>query len=274
MVSNGHHGNSPPDTRAHLRLVSNTLCDEVVETNLSNVSVESQTLSFCTDASQSINKISAMSDKGYTLAAVAGQEGKLIAAFTKSGDTSGLTVVDVAGADPGIDYAYRLSTSTLEHIAHDGENWLFAYAPEKRFRSQRVIKSDTLNGILALIKSSWKHNYRVTSLAYGNGYWLAVVTQRLNLDDQSYFTAGDTETLQEKTKQSWKEGRSITAITYGGGKWLVIMDKGTGFKAQKWFTRRSFTDLRAKLREEWVRGFRVTALAKGDTSWLAVISKT
>ncbi len=274
MVSNGHQGNRPPDTRSHLRLVSNSVCDRSIDSDLNENFVESQTLSFSTDASQSINKISAMCDKGYTLAAVAGQDGKLITAFTKSSDTKGLTVIDVAGADPGIDYAYRLSNNTLEHIAHDGENWLFAYLPEKKFRSQRVIKSDTLNGILALIKSSWKHNYRVTSLAFGNGYWLAVVTQRANLDDQSYFTACDTETLQEKTKQSWKEGRSITAITYGDGKWLVIMDKGTGYKAQKWFTRRSFTDLRSKLREEWVRQFRVTALAKGESSWLAVVSKS
>lgn len=214
-----------------------------------------------------------MMEKGYELTALAGHDGKLISAFTKAPKVDSVNVIGVDDADPGVSHSYRLSANTLQHVAHNGHSWLFGYLPEKKYLSQALMKSITMEALLAQIKANWKRGYRVTSLTQGAGHWVAVATQFANAEEQSYFTACDAEALLEKTRQAWDDGRKIACITYGGGKWLVILNKTDSIVSQKWLTRKSFVDLRTKIREEWTRGFQVTALARGEDVWLVVLSR-
>jgi len=233
-----------------------------------------QTMSLSTSVDALARRIKSMQSKGFEVTAIAGHDGKFVSAFTRTPDITGMTVIEIADADPGISHNYRLSTNTLHHVAHNGNSWMFAYLNEKLFSSQTVIKCQTIENLLAQIKATWKRNFRITSLTHGNGHWVAVGTQAFDPDEQSYFTATDAESLQEKTKKAWDEGRRIAAIAYGSDKWLVILNKTEEITAQKWLTRRSFVDLRQKIREEWLRGFQVTSVARGSDVWLVVLSKT
>ncbi|MBX9671335.1 MAG: hypothetical protein K2X93_27350 [Candidatus Obscuribacterales bacterium] len=214
-----------------------------------------------------------MVEKGFALTAIAGEDGKLVSAFTKKSTARDLCIVDISEADPGASHSYRLSASTLQHVAHNGESWVFAYLPEKKYKSQTILKCHTLEAMLAQIKFHWKKGYRISSVAFGRGHWVSVATQYTNPGEQSFFTACDAEILQEKTKQAWDEGKRITGITYGDGKWLVILNQSATMYSQKWLTRKSFSDLRAKVREEWSQGFQITSLARGAGVWLVVFSK-
>lgn len=273
MVSNGNQGNSPPKAASHLHIVG---AQQAEQFQCERQSLKTQTLSFSTSTEHSINRISQMAEKGYKLTAMAGQDGKLAAVFSKHSQASNSTVIataDADGSEPAFDYAYRLSSQTLEQISHNGNSWLLTYAKERKYKSQKVLKSEPLDGMLEAIKGCWRQQYRITSVAFGNSYWLAVATQLPQLHEQSFFTASDIESLQARTKQAWQEGRTICAITFGDDKWLVVLNKEKIFKPQKWYTRKCFIDLRAKTREEWQNGFRVSCLAKAGDMWLAVVSK-
>ncbi|MDZ4834564.1 MAG: hypothetical protein SGJ27_12365 [Candidatus Melainabacteria bacterium] len=274
MVSNGKFGDTNTNT-IQLRAIATTHHSDSTFINELALAPRdcAQTVSFCTSVASISRRIAAMLEKGYELTAVAGHDGKLISAFTKATRPDSLNVLGINDADPGISHAYRLSANTLQHVAHNGHEWLFGYLPEKKYLSQALMKSITMEALLAQIKGNWKRGYRVTSLTQGAGHWIAVATQLPNAEEQSYFTACDAEALQEKTRQAWDDGRKITCITYGGGKWLVILNKTETIASQKWVTRKSFVDLRSKIREEWSRGFQVTSLARGEDVWLAVLSR-
>ena len=232
-----------------------------------------QTVSLCTSIEAMQRRVQSMSTKGFCIEAIAGHEGKFITAFTRAQASNNVALINVDSADPGISHSYRLSTSTLRHVAHNGRSWIFAYLAEKQNTPQTIIKCQTLEALLAQIKIIWKRNYRVTSLTFGAGHWIAVATQCFAPDEQSYFTAPDIDLLQEKTRTAWQEGRQITGITYGADRWLVILNKSDEAASQKWLSKRTFVDLKAKIREEWMRGFRVTTLTHGADVWLAVLTR-
>lgn len=281
MASNGNGGSTSNTIAFRLRTVSNVReFDKPVRDQLSVDDIalarndHAQTISFCTSVEALNRRVESMQSKGFDIAAIAGHEGKFITAFTKVETAIEVALMNVETADPGISHSYRLSTSTLQHVAHNGQSWMFTYLAEKQTAPQTIIKCQTLEAMLAQIKAIWKRNYRVTSLTYGAGHWVAVATQSFDPDEQSYFTAPDTESLQEKTKKAWDEGRKIAAITYGADRWLVILNRESDNKSQKWLSRKTFVDLRAKIREEWTRGFQVTSLAHGADVWLAVLTRS
>lgn len=276
MTTNGNHGGPTSNALTfQLRAVSNTSHDEITVQDLMLAPSEcAQTMSFATSVDALSRRIQSMHSKGFELTAISGHYGKFISAFTKVDTANNVSLIHINSSDPGISHNYRLSTSTLQHVAHNDQGWLFAYLTEKQTASQTVIKCQTLEALLAQIKSVWKRNYRITSLTFGAGYWVAVATQAFDPEEQSYFTAADTEALQEKTKKAWEEGRKIAAITYGADKWLVILNKDSSIESQKWVTRKTFIDLRAKVREEWLRGFQVTSLTHGAGVWLAVLTRS
>jgi hypothetical protein len=274
MASNGNHSGNTNTVAFRLRAVDNPSRDEIALTDSMLAPSEcAQTLSFATSIETIARRIDSMQNKGFDVTAIAGHDGKFITAFTKVENSLATSLVTVGDPDPGISHSYRLSTNTLQYVAHNGNDWLFAYLLEKQTASQTVIKCHTLEALLAQVKTIWKRNFRITSLTFGAGHWVAVATQAFNPDEQSYFTATDTAALQEKTKKAWEEGRRIAAITYGADKWLVILNKDSNIESQKWLTRRNFVDLRAKIREEWLRGFQVTSLAHGADVWLAVLTR-
>lgn len=274
MVSNGKFGDTSTNT-IQLRAIATTRqSDSIIRNDLPLAPRDcAQTVSFCTSVASIARRISSMHEKGYELTALAGHDGKLISAFTKVANVDMLNVIGVNDADPGASHAYRLSASSLQHVAHNGHTWLFGYLSEKKYLSQALMKSMTMEALLAQIKTNWKRGYRVTSLTQGAGHWVAVATQVTNAEEQSYFTACDAEALQEKTRQAWDDGRRIACIAYGGGKWLVILNKTDSIASQKWITKKSFVDLRTKIREEWSRGFQVSSLARGEDVWLVVLSR-
>jgi hypothetical protein len=274
MVSNGKFSNTSTNT-IQLRAIATTQqSGSFIRNELPLAPREcAQTISFCTSLEALTRRINSMQEKGFELTAVTGHDGKLISAFTKSANADSLNIIGIDDADPGVSHAYRLSATTLQHVAHNSQTWMFGYLPDKKYLSQALMKSVTMEALLAQIKANWKRGYRVTSLTQGAGHWVAVATQIPNAVEQSYFTACDNEALQEKTRQAWDDGRKIACITYGAGKWLVILNKTETIAAQKWFTRKSFVDLRTKIREEWTHGFQVSELARGEDTWLAVLSR-
>lgn len=280
MASNGNGGSTSNTIAFRLRAVNDTRqFEKPVHDQLSVQDIAlapggcTQTMSFCTSIEALNRRVESMQSKGFEIAAIAGNEGKFITAFTKVETASDVSLLSIETADPGISHSYRLSTSTLQHVAHNGQSWMFTYLAEKLTAPQTIIKCQTLEAMLAQIKAIWKRNYRVTSLTFGAGHWVAVATQSFDPDEQSYFTASETDSLQEKTKKAWEEGRRITAITYGADRWLVILNRETGAGSQKWLSRKTFVDLRAKIREEWMRGFKVSSLAHGADVWLAVLTR-
>lgn len=275
MVSNGKHGDTTTGAPLQLRAITTKRNSSFSKRELQLAPRDAaQTLSFCTSVDSLTRRISSMAEKNFELTAIAGHDGKLISAFSKTSRAEALSIIEETGDDPGISHAYRLSSNTLQHVAHNSVSWSFAYLPEKKNCSQSVIKCQTMENLLAQIKAGWKRGYRINSMVYGNGHWVAVATQSADPEEQSFFTATDAESLQEKTRQAWDEGRRIACITYGADKWLVVLNKTDSIPSQKWLTRKTFVDLRAKIRQEWLQGFQVTALARGPEVWLVVLSKT
>lgn len=218
------------------------------------------------------NKTTSMLNKGYDLTAMAAVGGKVVAAFTKDPSADDLTIVEMQNDDPGISHIYRLGQSTLHHIAHDGDRWLFAYRQGKQLGSQKIVRCASANEVLVEIKKHWPHQCWVTSIAYGNGCWIIVFSKTASVQQQSFFLARDNETLQARTRKAWKDGKKISAIAYGEEYWLVVMSKCSTCEAQKWFSNKSFSDLKRRIREEWMNGFRLTSVTYGTGVWLAVVT--
>jgi hypothetical protein len=190
------------------------------------------------------NKTTSMLHKGYDLTAMAAVGGKVVAAFTKDPSADELTIVEMQNDDPGISHTYRLGQSTLHHIAHDGNRWLFAYRQGKQLGSQKIVRCASANEVLIEIKKHWPHKYWVTSIAYGNGCWIIVFSKTTAVEQQSFFLARDNDTLQARTRKAWKDGKKISAIAYGEEHWLLVMSKCSTCEGQKWFSNKSFSDLK------------------------------
>ena len=301
MTSNGNGGPTSNTIAFRLRQANNTVCElneslldfSVNESTAAEPTVTAisplhlhvdktrtaerdyvQTISFCAGIEALNRRVESMSRKGFGIEAIAGHEGKFVTAFSRMKTAGDVTLINEDAAEPGISHSYRLSANTLQHVAHNGHSWMFTYLTEKQNAPQTIIKCQTLEALLAQIKVVWKRNYRISSLTYGAGHWVAVATQSFAPDEQSYFTAPDTDSLQDKTRTAWDEGRRIAAITYGAERWLVILNKSGETDSQKWVSRKTFVDLRAKIREEWLRGFQVTSLTHGADVWLAVLTRS
>lgn len=219
------------------------------------------------------NKTTSMLNKGYDLTAMAAVGGKVVAAFTKDPSADELTIVETPNDDPGISHLYRLGQSTLHHVAHDGNRWLFAYRNGKQLGSQKIVRCASANEVLIEIKKHWPHQYWVTSIAHGNGCWIIVFSKNTAVQQQSFFLARDNETLQARTRKAWKDGKKISAIAYGEEHWLLVMSKCSTSEAQKWFSNKSFSDLKKRIRQEWMNGFRLTSVTYGTGVWLAVVTR-
>ncbi len=119
------------------------------------------------------------------------------------------------------------------------------------------------------IESLWDAGYRVTSLAYGDNSWAAILSQGAPLGRQAWATTR--EFPGDYIEGRWDEGFRVTSLAYGAGLWAVIVSQGSPYGRQIWLTRNDFPG--EEIGEKWDAGYRVTSMAYGNGVWGVVLSQ-
>lgn len=125
------------------------------------------------------------------------------------------------------------------------------------------------NALSQEIETLWEAGYRVTSLAYGDDSWAAVLSLGAPFGRQAWATTR--QFPADYIEERWDEGFRVTSLAYGNGVWAVIVSQGSPYGRQIWLTRTEFPG--DEIRQQWDAGYRVTNMAYGNGVWGIVLSQ-
>ncbi|MBF2066232.1 MAG: hypothetical protein IGS39_17710 [Calothrix sp. C42_A2020_038] len=115
------------------------------------------------------------------------------------------------------------------------------------------------------------NNNYITTLAYGNGKWVVVVSNNTGFCDQIYIAKSEFPAYE--IQKYWEKDFYITSLAYGNGKWIVIMSKQSVYSYENYQTYIIDTYLRSDLiQEQLKRGLSIVAVAYGNEQWVIVVS--
>ncbi|MCB9420400.1 MAG: serine/threonine protein kinase [Ardenticatenaceae bacterium] len=136
--------------------------------------------------------------------------------------------------------------------------------------SEPVNQPEAANfSVESFIMEKWEADFRVTNLAYGNGAWGVIMSQKGPLGRQTWQTKQDFPA--DFIESKWGEGFRVTNLAYGNGAWGIIMSQGSPYGRQIWQTKQDFpADF---IESKWGEGFRVTSLAYGNGVWAVIMSE-
>ena len=118
------------------------------------------------------------------------------------------------------------------------------------------------------IKELWDEGKYITSLNYGKGLWLLVMSKIPGYAGQRWFT--DPSFPKNKINEGWDAGKFITSLTYGNGQWAVVMTDFPLFTSQSYSATYDFPE--EEIQQGWDDGKYITSLNYCNGLWALVMS--
>jgi serine/threonine-protein kinase len=127
------------------------------------------------------------------------------------------------------------------------------------------------NGVVgSFINDKWAEGFGMTTVAYGGGKWLSVMTEDADDNHQTYLRRPDFPI--EFVQQKWGEGFDVTDLAFGERKWLVVLTEGSGSQRQVIWSQTDFpSDF---VEEKWNEGFDLTSVAYGGGQWWVIMTQS
>jgi len=114
------------------------------------------------------------------------------------------------------------------------------------------------------IQESSAEGYKPTSLAYGNGYWVLIVSKGIS-QQVSWFSSSELNSAFVKNIKEQK--LIITHLTYGANRWVALCQKEPRITIQE--IEKSGYYPEDSIREYWKNSFDIAWIIYGDGSWVS-----
>jgi hypothetical protein len=118
---------------------------------------------------------------------------------------------------------YKITGKRITYLGYLNKEWVVVYSSGTVYGAQTVSPARTPVFPESWVNSKWKDGYFITSMAFGNGGWLVVMTKGANYLDQKLITADQVDELLVGQKK--QEGYIITDLVQNDGKNYIVFSK-------------------------------------------------
>jgi len=119
------------------------------------------------------------------------------------------------------------------NISHCNGQWFVISEEESEYTvPQKVVVKTSLNGVPEELKRIWDRNDKVSTFAYGNGFWVIITEPRDKIRQKFY---GNSRFPTKKIKEFYDEGRHLHTLAYGGKDrmWVMIVEMEKGINPRQ-----------------------------------------
>jgi len=133
----------------------------------------------------------------------------------------------------------------------------------QRWHKQAAFPSD-------FIEQGWAENFNITTIAYGAGEWVVVMSQNAERCNEIWASRKSFNEITAIIKENWKS-KDIISVAYGNGEWVVVMAECVAYDKQVYKHGETFPS--DWVREKYDTGYNITSVAYGEGQWFVVMSK-